>query len=464
MPCTSAVRASGSTDSTPSSPDTSSPGRPVRLAGRNRLEVRLASRTGWPAGIRPVAARSRSRAARCPSRPSVSVTCRSSSPVDVPAPTLGGSKQSGSTMVPDCKLDDGLLGCLQRLLRGPGPTAGQPAGDLCPAARPAHPPPFPVPHAGITVSRCGPLSRVCPDLLSHPGPTGGPVFRKVLVANRGEIAIRAFRAATELGAQTVAVFPYEDRNSEHRLKADEAYQIGERGPPGPRLPRPRGDRPGRRRGRRRRDLPRLRLPLREPRARRGLRGRRHHLHRPAGRGAGADRQQGPRHRRRQGRPACRPCAAPSRATDVDDAGRRRRGDRLPGLRQGRRRRRRARHAPGRAPRGPARGARGLHARGRAAFGDPTVFLEQAVVSPRHIEVQILADGARQRHPPVRARLLGAAPPPEGRRDRPGAQPRPRPARADLRRTPSRSPGRSATSTPARSSSCSTPTAATSSSR
>ena len=57
------------------------------------------------------------------------------------------------------------------------------------------------------------------------------MFGKVLVANRGEIAIRAFRAAYELGAQTVAVFPYEDRNSEHRLKADEAYQIGEKGHP-----------------------------------------------------------------------------------------------------------------------------------------------------------------------------------------------------------------------------------------
>ena len=57
------------------------------------------------------------------------------------------------------------------------------------------------------------------------------MFRKVVVANRGEIAIRAFRAAYELGARTVAVFPYEDRGSEHRLKADEAYQIGEIGHP-----------------------------------------------------------------------------------------------------------------------------------------------------------------------------------------------------------------------------------------
>jgi pyruvate carboxylase len=57
------------------------------------------------------------------------------------------------------------------------------------------------------------------------------VFSKILVANRGEIAVRAFRAAYELGARTVAVFPWEDRNAEHRIKADEAYLIGERGHP-----------------------------------------------------------------------------------------------------------------------------------------------------------------------------------------------------------------------------------------
>ncbi len=57
------------------------------------------------------------------------------------------------------------------------------------------------------------------------------MFRKILVANRGEIAIRAFRAADELGAQSVAVFPFEDRRSEHRVRASEAYEIGERGHP-----------------------------------------------------------------------------------------------------------------------------------------------------------------------------------------------------------------------------------------
>ncbi len=57
------------------------------------------------------------------------------------------------------------------------------------------------------------------------------MFSKLLVANRGEIAIRAFRAAYELGVSTVAVYPYEDRNSVHRLKADESYQIGAAGHP-----------------------------------------------------------------------------------------------------------------------------------------------------------------------------------------------------------------------------------------
>ncbi len=57
------------------------------------------------------------------------------------------------------------------------------------------------------------------------------MIEKVLVANRGEIAIRAFRAATQLGIATVAIHPWEDRSALHRIKADEAYEIGERGHP-----------------------------------------------------------------------------------------------------------------------------------------------------------------------------------------------------------------------------------------
>lgn len=51
-------------------------------------------------------------------------------------------------------------------------------------------------------------------------------FTKVMVANRGEIAIRVLRAASELKLQTVAIYTYEDRYSLHRYKADESYQIG----------------------------------------------------------------------------------------------------------------------------------------------------------------------------------------------------------------------------------------------
>ncbi|HYH15759.1 MAG TPA: biotin carboxylase N-terminal domain-containing protein, partial [Flavisolibacter sp.] len=51
-------------------------------------------------------------------------------------------------------------------------------------------------------------------------------IRKLLVANRGEIAIRILRACSELEIKTVAIYTYEDRYSLHRYKADEAYQIG----------------------------------------------------------------------------------------------------------------------------------------------------------------------------------------------------------------------------------------------
>ena len=47
-----------------------------------------------------------------------------------------------------------------------------------------------------------------------------------MCANRGEIAIRVFRAATELGIRTVAIFSYEDRVHLHRYKADESYMLG----------------------------------------------------------------------------------------------------------------------------------------------------------------------------------------------------------------------------------------------
>ena len=51
-------------------------------------------------------------------------------------------------------------------------------------------------------------------------------FKRVLVANRGEIAIRVFRACSELGIRTVAIYSEEDKTAPFRKKADESYQIG----------------------------------------------------------------------------------------------------------------------------------------------------------------------------------------------------------------------------------------------
>src|SRR5947208_2393448 len=57
-------------------------------------------------------------------------------------------------------------------------------------------------------------------------------MRKLLVANRSEIAIRVFRTAHELGVRTVAIYSHEDRFALHRFKADEAYPVGLKGPMG----------------------------------------------------------------------------------------------------------------------------------------------------------------------------------------------------------------------------------------
>src|SRR5436190_15449378 len=62
---------------------------------------------------------------------------------------------------------------------------------------------------------------------SQAAPSNEPrPFTKLMAANRSEIAIRIFRAATDLGLRTVAIYAAEDRFSIHRFKADEAYQVG----------------------------------------------------------------------------------------------------------------------------------------------------------------------------------------------------------------------------------------------
>src|SRR6266446_3031550 len=84
-----------------------------------------------------------------------------------------------------------------------------------------------------------------PRFLSYPQPTPGfyteesskmpegqaSLVRRILVANRGEIAIRVFRSSHELGLRTVAIYSHEDRFALHRFKADEAYRVGKTGEP-----------------------------------------------------------------------------------------------------------------------------------------------------------------------------------------------------------------------------------------
>ncbi len=60
----------------------------------------------------------------------------------------------------------------------------------------------------------------------EPAPRRAPPFRKLLVANRSEIAIRVIRAANELGIGTVAIYSHEDRFALHRFKSDESYLVG----------------------------------------------------------------------------------------------------------------------------------------------------------------------------------------------------------------------------------------------
>src|SRR5262249_23003404 len=69
------------------------------------------------------------------------------------------------------------------------------------------------------------------SMRQHPASTSlsrfsNPRMKKILAANRSEIAIRIMRAATELGLRTVAIYSEEDRLGLHRFKADEAYGIG----------------------------------------------------------------------------------------------------------------------------------------------------------------------------------------------------------------------------------------------
>ncbi len=216
-------------------------------------------------------------------------------------------------------------------------------------------------------------------------------MRKLLIANRGEIAIRAARAARELGVTSVAMYSAEDRSGLHRLIADEAYQIGEAGHP----------------VRTYLDIPKI-IEIAHRSGADAVYPGYGFLSRVGGLRAGRDR-----------------CRADLGGPDAGDA----RADGRQGARprvgrtRGRSRARRLR--PRRLPQealaeaerigypvfikasggGGGRGLRKVETaeeatlvfdaarrEAAAAFGDDTLFVEQAVIRPRHVEVQVLADG------------------------------------------------------------------------
>ncbi len=218
------------------------------------------------------------------------------------------------------------------------------------------------------------------------------MFSKVLVANRGEIAVRAFRAAYELGAKTVAVFPHEDRGSEHRLKADEAYEIGHRGHPVRAYLDPEGIVAAARRAHAQAVYPGYGFlsenpALAEACVAAGIAfvGPSADILRLTGNKASAVAAA-----EAAGVPVLRNVAPSDSADDVVAAAQQLT---FPVFVKavaggGGRGMRRVDHAD---QLGDAVAAAMREAEG--AFGNPTVFVEEAVVDPRHIEVQILADGA-----------------------------------------------------------------------
>ncbi len=217
-------------------------------------------------------------------------------------------------------------------------------------------------------------------------------MQKLLALNRGEIAIRILRAATELGLRTVAIYSQEDRLSLHRFKADEAYQIGEgQAPCGPTStstasspsPADKGvdaihpgygflsENPA---------FPRA---CAKPPASPSSAPARSCSKRWATRPPRAN------SRRRPASPSCP--ARPKPVTDPAEARRLAARNRLSADHQSRFRRRRPRHARRRAPRRLRRQTRGARKRPTRRSATAPSSLKRYIRRARHIEMQILGD-------------------------------------------------------------------------
>jgi len=256
-------------------------------------------------------------------------------------------------------------------------------------------------------------------------------IRKVLVANRSEIAIRVFRAANELGLGTVAVFSEEDKIALHRFKADEAYQIGKGlGPIEAYL-----------------SIPEMLRVAREAEADAVHPGYGFLSESPefaeacaaAGLtfiGPSADTM------RRLGDKVAARNLAVSVGVPVMPASEplpRDHGEvaKIAGEIGYPLMLKASWGGGGRGMRVIRDEATLLHdidaarREAKAAFGRDEVYLEKLVERARHVEVQILADKHGHDRPPLRARLHGAAPPPEGRRARACARISTRPKRDEI---------------------------------
>ena len=259
------------------------------------------------------------------------------------------------------------------------------------------------------------------------------MFKRVLIANRGEIAIRIARAAAALGIESVAVFAPADSLSLHTRLAGAAREIGAGGDPVRGYLDIDADH---RRGQGKRLRLRasgLRLPVGERRLRRALPGRGPALHRPAPETLElfGDKVAARAFAQAHGIPVVP--GAPSALASSDEAKAQAQVHRLSGDAEGGGRRRRARHARGGRARGDGRGLRALPQRGAGGVRRRrAVPGEDRAAAAAH---RGAGAGRRpgQRRAPLRARLLGAAAQPEGRRDRAGAQPRRGPAPAHPRR-------------------------------